>query len=62
MNFEVDELPVFRIVAVVDPLVCGQDLSVIGLKDRVFEKKAECGHLGDHHPPGAVHLIARAGA
>lgn len=58
MNFEVDGIPVFWIVAVVDPLVRGRDLSVIGLEDWVFEEEAECRHLGNHHPPGAVHLVS----
>lgn len=61
MNFEVDGFPALWVGWVVDPFVGGYDLPVVGLEDRIFEEEAECGHLGDYHLPGAIHLISKVG-
>ena len=61
MNFKVDGLPVLRVIGVVNPFVGCSDPPVVGLKDRVFEEKTQCGYLGNHHTSGAVHLVSEVG-
>ena len=62
MNFEVDGLSVFWVVGVANSFICGRDLSVVCLEHGVFKEETKCGHPGDHHPSGAVHLPSKAGA
>lgn len=59
MSFKVDRVPIFRVIGLMYTFVRNRDLSVVGLEHRVFEEEAERGHLGDRHPSGAVHLIAK---
>lgn len=61
MRFEVDGKPVFRVIGLMNAFVRSRDLFIVGFKHRIFKKETECGHLGDHHPSGAVHLTSKVG-